>query len=228
MSRYYIKIIVEGDEENAFFDIVKSIGKDEKIVLDIENANGYGGIANAFLSALREDNLFDCIVCVYDVDNRIDEPNSPYNSTRKQLTSLFGDENITDAVSFCTNPNILQYFLLAADSIDKVALTSTSKVTNTSLVHKYWQNIASGRTDKQGRKIKSDYDASNWQLEIIKYSILNNEYEYSNLLCNASSLSLDYKKEIPSGNLLPMLIALKNGNADFFKAIYSLIEKMEC
>lgn len=224
MSKYYVKIIVEGNEENAFFDIVKTIGTNDKFFLDIENVTGYGGIADAFLSALREDGLFDCVICVYDVDNRIGEKDSPYNLTREQLVSLFGDESIADAVSFCTNPNILQYFLLAADSLDKVALESTSKKTNSMLVHQYWPEIASGKIDEQGRKKKSDYDASIWQLEIMKYSIINDKYKYANLLNNALCLPLDYKKELPGGNLLPMLIALKTGEEEFFEKIHLLIE----
>lgn len=98
---------------------------------------GYGGIADAFLAALREEDLYDCIICVYGVDNRIEERDSPYNLARRQLISLFGEESIADAVSFCTNPNILQYFLLAADSLDKIALESSSKKVNSTLVHQY-------------------------------------------------------------------------------------------
>lgn len=53
MDKYYVKIIVEGNEEEAFFDVVKTVGTHEKFVVDVENSRGYGGIANAFLSALR-------------------------------------------------------------------------------------------------------------------------------------------------------------------------------
>lgn len=227
MEKFYIKVIVEGNEEETFFDIVKTIGTHDKFVLEIENAHGYGGIADAFLSALREGELYDCVICAYDVDNRAAERKSPFNLVRKQLTLLFGDESITDAVSFCTNPNILQYFLLAADSLDKVSLVSTSKMVNTIYVHRYWAKIASDKTDKTGRKIKSPYGASQWQLDIMKFSIINSEYQYENLLRNASALPLDYKNNLPAGNLLPMLIALKDGDEAFFKRIHELIEDTE-
>lgn len=224
MGKLYIKIIVEGNEEKAFFDIVDQIGKDNKFVLDVEDAKGYGGIADAFLSALREGELFDCVICVFDVDNRLADKNSPYARTRKQLFSIFGNGKIVDAVSFCTNPNILQYFLLAADTLDKVSLKLTSKAENTPLVHKYWPMIASGKKDKYGRSMKSCYDASSWQLEIIKYSIINEEYSYSDLLENSRALSTDYKTNLPGGNLLPLLMALKDGDEEFFNQIHDLID----
>lgn len=226
MNKYYIKIIVEGNEESTFFDIVNEVGKDDIFVLEIENANGYGGIPDAFLNTLRED-IYDCVICVYDVDDRANDKYSPFNITRKQLTLLFGDENITDAVSFCTNPNILQYFLLACDTLDKVELKFTSKASNTPLVKKYWKKIASGKIDKYGRNIKSNYDASKWQLDIIKFSILNGEYNYEILLENASLLPINYKESLPSGNLLPMLNALKKGDVDYFKKIQLLIYKLD-
>lgn len=37
MKEFYIKIIVEGKEEEAFFDVVKEIGTNEKFHIDIEN-----------------------------------------------------------------------------------------------------------------------------------------------------------------------------------------------
>lgn len=226
MVKYYIKIIVEGDEEEIFFEIVKKEGVSEKIWLDIENANGSGKIADLFLSALRED-IYDCVICVYDVDYSANDVKSAYCKIRNQLNSLFGDEEITERVSFCTNPNIMQIFLLAADSLDKVSLLTTSKKTNSSLIHYYWPEIASGKTDSLGRKIKNDYSAKKWQLEIIKYSILNQEYPYSRLLENAKQLSTDYKnQEKPGSNLLDLLLALKNGDINFFNEIKKFLDNI--
>lgn len=225
MKKYNIKIIVEGNEEKAFFEIVETVGKDDIFFLDIENAKGSGGIPDAFLIALRENELYDCIVCVYDVDNRINDIHSPYNLIRTRLNSLFGDDKITDYVSFCTNPNILQLFLLAADSLKNVSLTSTSKSENTSLVHKYWPKIASGKKDNLGRNIKPDYDGRLWQLDIMKYSIINGDYNYKNLLNNLEELPIDYKNNIPASNIFPLLKALKNGDSYYFLKIKKEIEK---
>lgn len=222
MDKYYIKIIVEGSEEKTFFDIVKEVGTHEKFHIEIEDATGYGDIADAYLLSLREE-LYDCVICVYDVDNRISDTKSPYNITRSRLMAIFQNEEIVDAISFCTNPNILQYILLFADSLDNVALTSSSKAINTKLIHNYWSNIASGKKDNKGRKIKSDYDASAWQLEIIKYSVINEDYLFTNLFKNAEKLSLNYKSDIPAGNLLPLLAALKEGNVSFFETISNIV-----
>ena len=227
MSKYYIKIIVEGSEEKTFFDMVKEIGTSDNFVLDIEDAGGYGNIADCFLSTLREGELYDSVICAYDVDNRIKDSDSPFNQTREQLNSLFGDYNVTNAVSFCSNPNILQYFLLAADKLSELALTSTSKLKNTKLVNKYWPQIGTNKIDSLGRKIKPDYDAQQWQLDIIKFSLINGDYSYANLLDNAKEMPTDYLNNIPGGNLLPLLIALKDGDIEFFEHIKSLINSIE-
>lgn len=227
MQKFYIKVIVEGNEEEMFFSIVKELGTNDIFYLDIENSGGYGGIGDCFLSALREGDLYDCILCVYDVDNKIGDPKSPYNLTRSQLNLLFGDEEITDKVSFCTNPNILQLILLFADKLDNVKLNTTSKTTNTKLVHNYWPEIASEKLDDKGRKIKSDYNASSWQLEIIKYSILNGAYSYDSLFDNAHALPDNYKKLLPSSNVIKLLIALKDGDKEFFNSIRDAIETID-
>lgn len=227
MDKYYnICIIVEGSEECAFFEVVRQLGTHEKFCLEIENALGAGSIPDLFLSKLRDD-LYDCIICAFDVDNRASDKQSQYSITRQKLNSIFGDEAVADNVCFCTNPNILQLFLLTADTLDKVALKSTSKESNTEIVHKYWPKIGSRKTDKLHRQIKSNYNASAWQLDIIKYSIISGEYHYSAMLKNAAALSTNYKKDLPASNLLPMLIALKDGDETYFKNIRMKIDSVE-
>lgn len=225
MEKIYVKVIVEGSEEYAFFEVVKQLGVSEKICLEVEDATGYGSIADALLYALRED-LYDCVVCLYDVDNRQNESNSPFSTCRNHLMSIFQNQNIVDAISFCTNPNILQFFLLAADKLCNVELKGSSKALNSKVVHKYWDKIASGKTDSLGRKTKQDYDASEWQLDIMKYSLLNGEYCYENMLTNASELPTDYINNIPGSNLLLLLNALKSGDKDFFKRIKELTDSV--
>ena len=222
MNKIYVKVLVEGNEESAFFDVVNEKGKKENIYLDIEDVSGYGNMEEACLEALREE-IYDCVICVYDVDNKICEKDSPYNNVRKKLFAIFGNEEEVESVSFCSNPNILQYFLLAADTLDSVKIVSSSKKENSKLVHKYWPEIASNKTDKNGKKIKSEYAAHKWQLDIIKYSIINEEYSYENLLKNAKELPLDYKKNLPGGNLYPLLVAIKDGNEMYFSELSKLI-----
>lgn len=223
MVKFAINIIVEGNEENTFFELVKEFGTNEKFLLEITNAEGSGNIGNKFLCALREE-IFDCIICVYDVDNKAKEEKSSYNLVRKDLKNIFGEDSLVDEVSFCSNPNILQYFLLFCDSLDKVALRSTSKVKNTCIVHKYWPEIGTKKKNVDGKQIKPDYDALDWQLDIMKYSIVNGNYNFTNIFSFGNDLPLNYKENLPSGNLLPMLNALKNGDSKFFERISKLTD----
>lgn len=225
MSPFKIAIVVEGNEEEAFFDIVKQVGTNTCFDLKIENAHGFGNIPDLFLSILREEGAFDCVLCIYDVDNRAKEKDSPYAWVRKKLISLFGDEFIVDSFSFCSNPNILQYFLLAADALENVALKSTSKKANTSLIHKYWPQIGNVKLDSSKKNAGAYYDAAAWQLDIFKSSIIYETYSYNNLLVNSSFLSTDYKNDLPAGNLFPLLLALRDGDEEFFKKIQSHIEE---
>ncbi len=76
MEKCYVKIVVEGDEETAFFNVVKQLGTNEIFVLEIEDARGHGNIADLFLSALREGELYDCVICVFDVDDKAKQRDS--------------------------------------------------------------------------------------------------------------------------------------------------------
>lgn len=40
-------------------------------------------------------------------------------------------------------------------------------------------------------------------------------------------LSTDYKNDLPGGNLLPLLVALKNGDVDYFKHIHELMDEVD-
>lgn len=224
MDKWYIKLIVEGNEEYAFFEIVKELGTANCFVLDVEDANGYGEMPDLFLDALRSE-LYDCVVCVYDVDNKADEEHSPYNHVRSGLLAIIGDDGTVDLVSVCNNPNILQLFLLAADKLENVSLKTGSKKANSSLVHKYWQEIASEKKDELGRLIKPSYDASSWQVDIMKFSILRGDYTYETLLENAKDLPQNYCKCIPSSNILPLLVALKEGDISYFEKIKKALDE---
>lgn len=226
MDKRYIKIIVEGNEEEAFFDVVKQVGTHKDIIVEIENAGGFGEVADLFLESIREE-LYDCVFCVYDVDNKSMDPKAPFNQVRCMLISILGNEHAVELVSFCTNPNILQLFLLAADRLSNVSLTSSSKKNNSELVHRYWNDIASSKSDEKGHQIKSHYDASDWQLEIMKYTIINNEYRYDDLLERMNGLPSDYKNNVPSSNLLSLLVAIKNGDFDYFDRIRNELDDID-
>lgn len=205
-----VLILVEGSEEEILFDIAKNDGFSGNINVVYINVGGHGNIAPYFQSEISND-FYDCIICVYDVDNRIDESDSPYSLTRNALKEILLVDEKVDDVSFCTNPNIVQFFLLGADKLDNVKMFCTSKTINTELLNKYWKKIGN----------KKDYDAESWQLKIIKDSFIYDEYDYTydTLLKNSEELNTDYKKCVPASNLLPLLKALKNGDCGFFAKI---------
>lgn len=207
-----IAIIYEGNEEKTFFNIVENNGISNKFNVKFINANGFGNIPIYYQAEISIP-YFDLVVCVYDVDGKIDDMNSPYNIVRKGLKEILQSDEKVDSISFCTNPNILQFLLLGVDLLENVKLTSTSKKKNTQLITKYWKQIGS----------KKSYDASEWQLKIIEDSYIYGDYKYETILINAKDLDVDYKNNIPSSNLLGLLLALINGNEKF---INDLIKKI--
>lgn len=216
---YKVHLIVEGSEEACFFDIVKELGVCNSIELTYENACGFGNVASFYQNAISQEE-YDCVLCVYDVDFRQEEDGSPYKRVIDELESILGDMDAVKAVSFCTNPNILQLLLLGCDTFDKVALSNCSKRANTGLVHKYWDKI--GRVNDGKQKKSSLYDAQAWQLEIIKNSYIYDEspsYDYGTLLTNCASVPTDYLSDIPGTNLLKLLESLRDGSIDFFESI---------
>ncbi len=213
-----IAIVVEGDEEENLFSIAKETGHFNPIFdIEIINAGGEGSVP-AFFHDYYSNPIYNCTVAVYDVDNKCNQDKSIYDSTKNKLENIVG-ENV-DAISFCTNPNILQIILLGCNTIENVSLESTSKVDNEDIVSKYWPKIA--RKIKNGKQVKKGYDASKYQLEIIKNSFLYEEepsYNYLTLLNNASKLSLDYETNCPSSNVQVLLKAIDDGDIEFFKNI---------
>ncbi len=222
--KYSIQLVVEGNEEEYFFKIVEAKGLSGKISLSVKNAGGFGNIASYYQSYISNDEI-DAVFAVYDVDYRQNEEDSPFRTVRKQLLEILGYENSVNAASLCTNPNILQLFLLAKDTLDKVALKQTSKKYNTKFVRKYWPEIGKEKTNCNGLDNTNYYDAKIWQLELIKDDLLNSSYQ--NLLNNLECLPTEYICNNPGGNLKPFLIALKDGDIEFFKNLSKKIRTFD-
>ena len=203
-----ILLILEGNEEETFFEILQEYGISKKINMRIENVGGSGNIAHYFQSELSNE-YNDCIICVYDVDNKANDENSSYNQVRKSLMRILNNDEKVDEVSVCTNPNIILFFLLGVDTIENIILQSTSKKINTDILNKYWPKIGN----------KKAYKAEKWQLKIIKDSYLYGEYNFNDVLKNAKNIDKDYKNNNPASNLLPLINALIEGNIEFFKII---------
>ena len=205
-KKYNVHLFLEGFEEEYFFEIVKQFGVHENIDLTFENVEGFGNIAPYYQAGFGSGE-HDCLLCVYDVDYRQEEEDSPYNEVASKLESILGDSQMVQSISFCTNPNILQILLLGCDSLNNILLMNGSKKANSPIVKKYWP------------KIKKPYDAKEWQLEIIKDSYVYGTYTYDDLFNNCSSLSNTYLAMQPGSNIFKLLKALKDGDIEFFEEI---------
>jgi hypothetical protein len=224
---YRVFLILEGDEEECFFQTAKDCHLfSDKIELTFQNIRGSGNIAPHFQSA-RSKGENDCVLCVYDVDNRQNEKGSPFSCVQKDLLRVLGSQRAVDAASLCTNPNILQMFLLCCDPLEKVALKQTSKTTNTMLVNHYWPTIGGEKRNADGQKIKSVYGAEDWQLRTIRDSLVYEKYDMNKLFRNGADLPTDYRGALPGGNLMPFLEALKKGDLTFFETLQNEIESEE-
>lgn len=212
---YRLNLIVEGDEELRFFRLVERYGLHQAISLTITNAHGASGIPSRFQSFLASP-YYDCVLCCYDVDYRYDRPNSPYCQTRSMLKRILGSEALVERVSICNNPNILQWFLLGMGELEDVALLFASKSACTPLLHRYWPEIGN----------KKDYDASEWQLNVLCDSFEYEPTRYEQMLIHAERLSADYRQNnSPGSNMLPLLRALSSGDLMFFIEIARAIKK---
>lgn len=224
MKELKIAVIVEGNEEECLFSIAKETGHfNSALDIEIINAGGEGNVP-AFFQDYYSNPVYDCAVAVYDVDNKCDCDSSIYSITKNKLEEIVGEK--VNTISFCTNPNILQILLLGCDEIEKVSLNSTSKANNEKLVSSYWPKIS--KKIKDGMQIKKGYDASEYQLEIIKNSFLYEEepsYDYKKMLDNASKLPLNYEKMCPSSNVQILLRAIDDGDINFFENIIEKTKK---
>ena len=218
-NTYHICLIVEGAEEFAFFSTMNEAGVvSETISLTVVNAGGGGAVVPLFQDYLSYE-LFDCVLCVYDVDYRQNEPDSPFSKIREGLMKVLAETAIVDSVSFCTNPNFLQIYLLSVKELSEVRLLDTSKTTNTAFVHLCWPDIAKKKTDDRGRDRTKVYDATAWQLRIMNAPLMEGIAKYRLLIRNARGLSKNYLQSIcPGSNVIDLIEALLDGDCAFFRA----------
>ena len=186
--------------------------------LDCINAEGFGNIAPLFQD-LYSFPTYQCVICVYDVDCRQLDSISPYQMTKAKLEMVLGSEASVRKVSFCTNPNFLQIYLLAKDELSNVRLTSTSKETNSPLVHSYWPEIGREVHHAKGKISTKHYDAISWQLRIMNGMFYSGKDAYTPLLEHCRELSADYIHDCPGSNVPLLIRALLDGDVGFFEAI---------
>lgn len=225
MNMFNVCIIAEGNEEYQFFETMKNSGViPSNLSIDVYNAEGYGYVAPLF-QEYNSYELYDCVTCVYDVDYRQFEKDSPYLRVFRQLIDILGNEDAAKAVSFCTNPNFLQIYLLSMRPLSEIALFATSKKTNTPFVHLCWPEIAKKKVDENGKDQTKDYDATKWQLQIMNAHFLEEKQSYITLLDHLNDLPNDYLlPHYPGSNVGSLIRALLFGDTMFFKQI---IEKTD-
>lgn len=217
--KYHVHLILEGNEEEAFFSIVKEMGVNPKIELTWKNAGGAQRIAAQYQDAISEEE-FDSVLCVYDVDYKMHDDKSSFSITQSQLTQVAGSKEAVDLISYCTNPNILLWFLIGKDTYDNVFEIDSVKGKNTELLHKYFPAIGNNSGNKPFKK----YDASAWQLREFINSYIYDETSYEQLISNALEIPMILNNDVPSSNVLELLKALKDGDIKFFENINKKID----
>jgi hypothetical protein len=205
---FRILLLLEGNEEDAFFYVVKRLGVHESFELMAKCVRGAGSLPRRFQNVIAgRAERYDAVYCVYDTDYRTNEPNSAFRVTRQKLRWILHDERDIDAISLVSSPNILQVMLLGFDDIEKVRLSSKSKKKATPILNEYIPSIG----------LKKPYDASAEQLEAIKKAFMADPLKYENLVRRACTLPRhDEKKRCPGTDLGPFLKALKEGDRRFF------------
>ena len=170
-------------------------------------------IPTLFQDALSNDR-YDAVYCVYDVDKRPHVNDSAFCTVKKKLKDVLGSIQSVQAISLCTNPNILLLYLLGPTDLSELeGNLKCSKEDNTGLVHKYWNEIGNSHDKK--------YDAAKWQLDIMKYSY-DGKYSYQTLLARAKELSTGYEIDNCASNIGSFLEALDSGNLAYFKKAQSI------
>ena len=202
-----VHFILEGNEEDTLFKIIEELLVMENIEMTYKNAMGGGNVPIYYQYAYASAN-YDIIYCVYDVDYSPKKEKDMYQKIRKGLFDILGDEQEINKISLCTNPNTLLIILLGYDKLDALKEIKAKKSENTELIKKYCPKIGN----------KKDYDASAWQLELLK-----NDYIYDGvasidkILENIGLINEKYEGKEIASNLLPVIKALKDDDGNYFE-----------
>lgn len=209
MRKARIHFVNEGDEEEAFLEILRAQVDSGVFALTSHNAHGAGNIP-LFVDSALGSGQFDVVFAVYDVDGKGNEEGSTFSKARKGLARILGSQELVDSLSLWTNPNILQMILLACRPLSEVGLHTTVKKENSAIVNRCFPSI--GKTDK------SFYDAQKWQLDVIRYSFDGNPYRFEDIVANSKGLSDDFRL-IPSSNWPKVIKRLLNNDVGYFSEL---------
>ena len=213
MAKISINFIIEGNvEEKALFNLIENYGLNDAFDITYRTCCGAGNIAAYYQAAIASEK-YDLVFCIYDVDDKADIKDSPYNITREKLQRVLGSKALVDTVSLCTNPNILLLLLLGYDKPKNLIDLTASKSNNTDVIKRY--------CDKIGNKQK--YAGHQWQVDLIIDDYVGGRALYDNIIDSYNELSKDYKKEKIASNLVIVLKEIKEGNVEYFKRIIKKI-----
>ena len=190
-----IKLILEGNEELAFFQILEegSFIRSDLYRLSLQVAGGASKIPSLFNQAFQS-GRYDVVLAVYDVDSfRTNE----FANVQNKMKITLGSQEEVNRVSIWSNPTGL-LLLLAPCSSEKLGPFGKSKKGCSPLVHKFYPNIAT--------KAKP-YDAQEFQLEKIKEAFRFGQYNLDTLLQRMALYAQDIQNP-PSTNILPLLEGL--------------------
>ncbi len=203
-----IHFVLEGSEEELLFEIIKEKNiVDNHIKITYINAHGGGNVPYYFQDALQSDN-YDFIFCVYDVDYSSEKEDGMYCKIVKALTRVLGTETEVNKISLCTNPNILMILFSGYESsISDLENISQYKKENTNL----FNSLCSVQLNKK------EYDASQYQLKIIKDDyIYTGKASLERIINRHELININYKLDKIGSNIIPVLKALYENDVDFF------------
>ncbi|MBO4540353.1 MAG: hypothetical protein J5736_00035, partial [Bacilli bacterium] len=105
-----IKLILEGSEEETFFQILEEGGfvRSDRYRLSYWNAHGAGNVPTLFNQAFQNSDPEDIVLAVYDVDLlRTDE----FHTVQRKMRTILGSQNEVDRMSIWCNPTSLLLLL---------------------------------------------------------------------------------------------------------------------
>lgn len=206
-AKLKIHFVLEGNEEYALFQLIEKAMKSTYIEMTYRNCHGGGTIPAFFQADLASDN-YDIIYCVYDVDFKQNDENGMYGRIRKGLYKVLGEESEIDKISLCTNPNTLLVLLLGYTDLSNLKDIKADKKSNTELIHKYCSKIGN----------KKSYDASEWQLELIKNDYLfSNSASFDKMFESCKLINEKYNEDGIGSNILRVIQALIMDDVEYFK-----------
>lgn len=211
-SKLKVHFVLEGNEEETLFELLEYFYKGINLEITYINCGGYGNIAPFYYDAYSSEN-YDLVLCVYDVDYDYEPSDSPFNQIRTELGRILGNDKRVNNISLCNNPNGLLIILLGYDTVDKFQNMHKGKSKNTDLIHKYCEKIGN----------KKKYDASDWQLNLLKQDYYDGKASFKKILENQNEISEKYQSKNISSNIIPFIRAILDDNVEYFNQIIKKI-----